>query len=224
MKNFTQYSLVIFFTSLTFFNCIPDKKSNKKTILSPQDSLQMKAGFNYSYIPINSRMKIEGYLMLNGTTSYFDVDRKDTVVTLFVPVPSKKYIPLKAFHLHSNKQEQAMAVLISDFSQNSACRDTTNVYILKFEVPIGSIEANTRQEKIKLEKKNDLSVSVINDHPIDFAKYKEGLLASLSGRLRRPDYSFICRDIPDSLYTKYKPILIAKPKESGGGVIIEGPL
>lgn len=138
-------------------------------------------------------------------------------IVLQIPIPkNSKYQFYKAYNLmpKSSGNIKAIAVHISDKTDNLICGEKPEDF-LPVLIPLSSIVPYNMVDTLTLDKGDSLKVFVFNEN-IDTMSPDElnNALNIFQGRAKNPGYDFKCDK------WKNHPV---RPKESGGGVIIEGP-
>jgi hypothetical protein len=150
------------------------------------------------------------------TASYYNIE--DAVVNVVVPVPNESFEYFGSYNVSSGSRK-AILFIINNKNRDTVCGKDMN-YLLEKPIGISSVGRTTLWRKLKMRKGEKLLVFTYSDHYEDFKDKIKEIRKSYEKYVRDGDISFDCGQLP--FFKDFDPEN-KQPKESGGGVIVEGP-
>ena len=163
----------------------------------------------------------------NKKNSYFNTNSNS--IKIQVPLPSEDFHYFATYNVSSSTRK-AMLVIVDNAKRDSVCNSTPMNYMLETPLEVRNIgRTTTLLRRLKLEKNDSITVFVFSDNIDDLGKTRlERILEihkirrSYEKYVRDDSIIFGCGNLPPEL--KGNAFLVpVRPRESGGGVIIEGP-
>lgn len=202
---------------LFFSNCKNDEQNTKGNSV---ENTQLISSLNpilrttpRPYDISRDRNVIENLVIPKNDSSYFNLQQK--IISVNIPVSDSIFQIYGAYHIYSNGNDKGIALLISNKSVISDCGNSSK-YILDLKIPLKKVKPTTRNEALTLNEKDRLKILIINDFPFDFTRTRDSILKELERTFSSASSNFTC----EPLFFKSE---LVRPRESGGGVIIEGP-
>lgn len=201
-------------------------KNNKSVIFNP--FLIKPRDFENS----NEAGKYKDNLLVKKKESYYEFVKNpstgkviDTVIHIKISVPNENYRLKGVYNVFKRQTAniKAIAVHISDETTNPTCGVGTSK-LLDLAIPIRYIEGHhLSRKKLTINKGDILRIGIINDYTPDFSQSRASILNQLEIDLlnNEPSNCRVFKKRKDKLPEGM--LAIIRPRESGGGVIVEGP-
>ncbi|WP_298880698.1 hypothetical protein [uncultured Polaribacter sp.] len=159
-------------------------------------------------------------VITSNSENYFNLT--DNEIHLKIPLPNNNFSRKEAYYLGKFGKRKAILVHITDGTENSVCGDSDTSNALNTVIKFSEVNVDIIGKKLKLKKNDKLYVYIVNDTTIDFLKNQERIKSKLFKMFLKGDHNWGCDDI----YLKSEKAFYNKdfrPKEAGGGIIVEGP-
>ena len=159
-------------------------------------------------------------VITSNSENYFNLN--ENKILLKIPIPNNNFSKKEVYYLGKTGKRKAILVHITDGTENSVCSYSEALKTLNTEINVSDINIDIIGKKLKLKKNDKLYVYIVNDTTIDFLKNQEKIKSKLFKMFLKGDHSWNC----DDTYLKSEKAFYNKdfrPKEAGGGIIVEGP-
>ncbi|QNM86294.1 hypothetical protein H9W90_04005 [Polaribacter pectinis] len=220
-------------------------KTQKLSMLSKIDTISVIQASKYK----RNLEVIQDRLSNNTRESYFNYRTNSNGIKIIDTIKIKIAVSNKNFEFKSvtnlmkinNRGLKAIAIHISDSTTNKSC-NKPKTHILEISIPIDQIQPHIiNNDELVLSKGDKLNVIVLNDDIKSFSSYSSDVFIELENYiLKMGGMIYGCNDFSamterlkvllkeqkeSPFYEEYNEMvkILLKPKEGGGGVIIEGP-